>query len=599
MAVAKPNAQAAQLTTFEKFLLDHGFLNKYQQDKFLTIKSAKYGSADKKLELEQVVGLLTSEKILDDEDVAKARAAFLNLPYIDLSTITTPEEVFSLVPEESRMFYKMVPFELSGRDLKIALVDPSNIQALEALEFLGQKNNFQIRVYVSSRSGIEAFLAGVKRDLKTVVGQALEDIATKEETEKASPAGQKIIREEASQAVTEEEPIIKIVDVILSNAIDANASDIHIEPSENDVRVRYRIDGILHTSLRLPKNVLSAIVSRVKILSNLKIDEQRLPQDGRFHVDLGKKSVDLRVSTLPLMYGEKIVMRILDKTAKVPTLEELGLRGRGLKWVMENINKTHGVFLITGPTGSGKSTTLYSILTIRNTVDVNIVTLEDPVEYFIEGVNQSQIKPEIGLTFASGLRSILRQDPNIVMVGEIRDEETAELGVHAALTGHLVFSTLHTNNAVGAIPRLTNMGIEEFLLSASVNLIMAQRLIRKLCDDCKKPTKVSAVLQKEIDDTLKVVPKEYLEGIDVANTVAYEAVGCDKCGNIGYKGRMGIFEIMPMFTEIQDILFSKLPAYKIYEATAKLGMITMKQDGILKVLRGETTMEEIARVTTE
>ncbi len=599
MAIAKPNAAAAQLTSFEKFLLDHGFLNKYQQDKFLTIKSAKYGSADAKLELEQVVGLLASEKILDDEDVAKARAAFLNLPYIDLSTVTTPEEVFSLVPEESRMFYKMVPFELAGRDLKIALVDPSNIQALEALEFLGQKNNFQIRVYVSSRSGIEAFLAGVKRDLKTVVGQALEDIATKEETEKASPAGQKIIREEASQAVTEEEPIIKIVDVILSNAIDANASDIHIEPSENDVRVRYRIDGILHTSLRLPKNVLSAIVSRVKILSNLKIDEQRLPQDGRFHVDLGKKSVDLRVSTLPLMYGEKIVMRILDKTAKVPTLEELGLRGRGLKWVMENINKTHGVFLITGPTGSGKSTTLYSILTIRNTVDVNIVTLEDPVEYFIEGVNQSQIKPEIGLTFASGLRSILRQDPNIVMVGEIRDEETAELGVHAALTGHLVFSTLHTNNAVGAIPRLTNMGIEEFLLSASVNLIMAQRLIRKLCDDCKKPTKISAVLQKEIDDTLKVVPKEYLDGIDVANTVAHEAVGCDKCGNIGYKGRMGIFEIMPMFAEIQDILFSKLPAYKIYEATAKLGMITMKQDGILKVLRGETTMEEIARVTTE
>ncbi len=596
MAIAKSNAT---LASFEKFLLDHGFLNKYQQDKFITIKSAKFGSSDAKLELEQVVQLLASEKILDDEDVAKARAAFLNLPYVDLMTVKVPDEVLKLVPEESRIFYKMIPFELAGRDLKIALVDPSNIQALEALEFLGQKNNFQIRVFVASPSGVEAFLAGVKKDLKTVVGKALEDIASQEETEKASPQGQKIIREAAAHQESEDEPIIKIVDVILSNAIDAKASDIHIEPSENDVRVRYRIDGILHTSLRLPKNVLSAIISRIKILSNLKIDEQRLPQDGRFHIDIGKKSVDLRVSTLPLMYGEKIVMRILDKTAKVPTLEELGLRGLGLKWVNENIQKTHGVFLITGPTGSGKSSTLYSILTILNTVDVNIVTLEDPVEYFIEGVNQSQIKPEIGLTFASGLRSILRQDPNIVMVGEIRDEETAELAVHAALTGHLVFSTLHTNNAVGAIPRLTNMGIEEFLLSASVNLIMAQRLIRKLCDHCKKPSKINVVLQKEIDETLKVAPKEYLEGIDPKKIVAYEAVGCDKCGNIGYKGRMGIFEVMPLFTELQDIIFGKLPAYKIYEASAKLGMITMKQDGIIKVLRGETTAEEIARVTTQ
>ncbi len=598
MAILKPNIQTAQSGTFEQFLVDHGFLNKRQQDKFLNIKATKFaGSND--LDLEQVVELLISEKILDDEDVAKARAAFLNLPYVDLMTVKIPDEVLALIPEESRLFYKMVPYELTGRDLKIALVDPSNIQALEALEFLGQKNNFQIRVYVSSKSSIESLLAGAESNLKTVVGKALEDIATKEETDQSSSANQKIIREEAVQAVTEEEPIIKIVDVVLSNAIDANASDIHIEPSENDVRVRYRIDGILHTSLRLPKNVLSAIVSRIKILSNLKIDEQRLPQDGRFHVDIGKKSVDLRVSTLPLMYGEKIVMRILDKTSKVPTLEELGLRGRGLKWVNENIQKTHGVFLITGPTGSGKSTTLYSILTIRNTNDVNIVTLEDPDEYFIEGVNQRQIKPEIGLTFASGLRSILRQDPNIVMVGEIRDEETAELGVHAALTGHLVFSTLHTNNAVGAIPRLTNMGIEEFLLSASVNLIMAQRLIRKLCNDCKKEIKVSTVLQKEIDNTINVVPKEYLEGIDVNNLKSWEAVGCDKCGNIGYKGRMGIFEIMPMFTELQDILFGKVPSHKIYEAAAKLGMITMKQDGILKVLRGETTMEEIARVTTE
>lgn len=274
--------------------------------------------------------------------------------------------------------------------------------------------------------------------------------------------------------------------MILTNAIEANASDIHIEPSEKDVRVRYRIDGILHTSLMLPKNVHPAIVTRIKILSNLKIDESRLPQDGRFHKDSGKRSVDLRVSILPLIYGEKIVMRILDKTTKAPTLEQLGIRGRALSWINDNIKKTHGIFLITGPTGSGKSTTLYAVLSMINTTSVNIVTLEDPVEYFIEGINQSQINPDIGLTFAAGLRSILRQDPNIVMVGEIRDKETAELAVQAALTGHLVFSTLHTNNAIGAIPRLIDMGMEPFLLVASINAVGAQRLVRKICPDCKK-----------------------------------------------------------------------------------------------------------------
>ena len=599
MAIAKPKANSLAVGTFENFLVEHGFLNKTQQERLLSIKSAKYGTAGAQLEPTVLAQLLVSEKILDDEDVAKARAAFLNLPYVDLSTIIQVEDVFDLIPEESRTFYKMAPFALDGRDLKIALLDPSNIQALEALEFLGQKNDFQIRVYVASQSGIETYLSGTKRNIKNVVGEALENIAIKEKTDQQEfEVKNKVVKADET-AVTEEEPIIKIVDVILSNAIDASASDIHIEPSENDVRVRYRIDGILHTSLRLPKNVLSAIISRIKILSNLKIDENRLPQDGRFHVDLGKKSVDLRVSTLPLMYGEKVVMRILDKTTKVPTLEELGLRGKGLEWVNENLQKTHGVFLITGPTGSGKSTTLYSILTIRNTNEVNIVTLEDPVEYFIEGVNQSQIKPEIGLTFASGLRSILRQDPNIVMVGEIRDEETAELAVHAALTGHLVFSTLHTNNAVGAIPRLTNMGIEEFLLSASVNLIMGQRLVRKLCQLCKKETTISSILKKEIDEVVKAVPKDYLDGIDLENYKAFEPVGCDKCGKIGYKGRMGIFEVLPMFNDLQEMIFSKQPAHKIYEAAAKLGVITMKQDGILKALRGETTLEEIARVTTE
>ncbi len=597
--MAKANAPQAALGTFEQFLVDHGFLAKSQQDKLQNVKSGKYGKGDASLDVNELAQLLVSEKLMDDEDVAKARAAFLNLPYVDLTNVIAPDDVVDIIPLESRQFYKMIPYELKGKELKVAIIDPSNIQALEALEFLGQKNNYQVRVFVASPSGLEAFLTGNKQNIKSVVGQALEDLAEKEHEERARKTSQMQLTEKQSVTPIEDAPIIKIVDVILSNAIESKASDIHIEPSENDVRVRYRIDGILHTSLRLPKNVLSAIVSRVKILSTLKIDETRLPQDGRFHVDLGKKSVDLRVSTLPLMFGEKIVMRILDKTTKVPTLEELGLRGTGLKWVIENIKKTHGVFLITGPTGSGKSTTLYSILTIRNTTEVNIVTLEDPVEYFIEGVNQSQIKPEIGLTFASGLRSILRQDPNIVMVGEIRDEETAELAVHAALTGHLVFSTLHTNNAVGAIPRLMNMGIEQFLLSASINLIMAQRLIRKLCNDCKREGKINPVVKKELDAVMQTAPKEYLDGLDPNKLKVYEAVGCDKCGHIGYKGRMGIFEVLPMFDELQELLFGKTPAFKIYEAAGKLGMITMKQDGLIKVLRGETTIEEIGRVTTD
>jgi type IV pilus assembly protein PilB len=584
---------------FAQFLLEHGFINDDRFEKLIQKLGAKYGGKGDQASPQQVTDLVLDQKLLDEEDVAKARAAFLNLPYVDLRSLDIPPNVLSIIPEESRTFYRMIPYDLKDKDLKVALEDPSNIQALEALEFLGQKADYQIHIYLGSQSSISSAMKGSK-NISVVVGEALQDIQKTEAVEQAikikiSPQEHK----SAEAAAASEGPIIKIVDVILSNAIEAHASDIHIEPSENDVRVRYRIDGILHTSLRLPRNVLNAIVSRIKILSNLKIEEQRLPQDGRFHAEFGKSSVDLRVSTLPLMYGEKIVMRILDKTTSVPTLEQLGIRGQALKWVLENIKKTHGVFLITGPTGSGKSTTLYSILSLRNTNDVNIVTLEDPVEYFMQGVNQSQINPDIGLTFASGLRSILRQDPNIVMVGEIRDEETAELAIHAALTGHLVFSTLHTNNAVGAIPRLANMGIEQFLLSASVNLIMAQRLVRRLCEKCKKETTITTLMRTEIDEALKGIPADYLDKVDLKNLKAFEAVGCEACGNIGYKGRMGIFEVMPMLNEFQDILFAKEAAHKIYELTIKFGMISMKQDGVVKVLRGETTMEEIVRVTTE
>ncbi len=574
-------------TAFEQFLVNNGFI----AAQVLTELQAAQAQTGKTIQQ-----LLLSQQVLDEEDLAKAKAAFFNLPYVDLRKNQVPSEVLSLIPQESVNFYNIVPFELSDKTLKVAIMDPTNLSALEALEFLGQKQNLQVQLYLASESSIDIVI-GRKKNLKKVAEQALKDIQTKEQTEKRPAGGLK--EADKPQQVIEEAPIIKIVDVILANAIEGNASDIHIEPSEKDVRVRYRIDGMLHTSLMLPKSVHAAIMTRIKILSNLKIDESRLPQDGRFHMDVGKKSVDLRVSILPLIYGEKIVMRILDKSSKAPTLEDLGLRGRGLKWVQENIKKNHGIFLITGPTGSGKSTTLYSILTILNQPNVNIITLEDPVEYFIDGINQSQINADIGLTFASGLRSILRQDPNIVMVGEIRDKETAEIAVHAALTGHLLFSTLHTNNSIGAMPRLIDMGIEPFLLVASVNIVMAQRLVRKVCPDCKKEMPVSKPIEEEIKKSLIGVPPEYLEGLDPKNIKIYKGQGCEKCGHTGYVGRYGIFEVLPVVPEIQDLVMGKASAHTIYEATLKMGMITMQQDGMIKVMRGETTIDEIIRVTTE
>ncbi len=570
---------------FEKFLVDNGFIKAQiaAQIQALRQKTGRdFGQ------------LLISQKALDEEDLTKAKAAFFNLPYIDLRQVPVLPQVLALIPIESVNFYNFVPFELTGRSLKVAITDPSNLSALEALEFLGQKQNLQVQLYLASETSVGVVM-GKKQNLKKVVGEALKDIQTKE-TASQKPAE---ARKEQKPKVIEEAPIIKIVEVILTNAIEANASDIHIEPSEKDVRVRYRIDGILHTSLMLPKSVQPSIASRIKILSNLKIDESRLPQDGRFHMEAGKKSVDLRVSILPLIYGEKIVMRILDKTTKAPTLDQLGVRGRALSWINENLKKNHGIFLITGPTGSGKSTTLYSVLSILNTTSVNIVTLEDPVEYFIEGVNQSQINPDIGLTFASGLRSVLRQDPNIIMVGEIRDKETAELAVQAALTGHLVFSTLHTNNAIGAIPRLIDMGMEPFLLVASINVVAAQRLIRKICPDCRKEVVLTKAVEEEIRKEITGVPDDYFEGLDKRNLKIYKGDGCEKCGHTGYVGRMGIFEVLPTTTEIQDLILGRNTAHRIYEEAQKIGMVSLKQDGIIKALRGDTTMEEVIRVTTE
>lgn len=571
---------------FEQYLFEHGLIpepvfRRFQEE-----------NAKTPVPIDQ---WLVSQKAMDEEQIAQAHATYFNLPYVDLRKGSIPESTKSFIPKESVTFYNFAPFELSEGVLKVALTDPTNLQALQALEFVGQKQGLQVQLYLASPSSIDV-MVGRSKNLDSVVGEALHDFQT-EEIKSSRPSLNKPAV--ATESTIEGAPIVRIVDVILSNAIEADASDIHIEPSDNDVRVRYRIDGILHTSLMLPKHVHQAIISRLKILANLKIDESRLPQDGRFHVDVGGRSVDLRVSILPLIYGEKVVMRILDKSTTVPTLDDLGVRGKGLEWTLENIKKTHGIFLITGPTGSGKSTTLYSILSMINTTAVNIITLEDPVEYFISGVNQSQINPDIGLTFAAGLRSILRQDPNVIMVGEIRDKETAELAVHAALTGHLVFSTLHTNNAIGAMPRLMDMDIEPFLLTASVNVVLAQRLVRKVCKDCRKELVPPPSVLEDIKRELVGIPEVYFEGIDKENMRFAHGEGCDKCEKTGYHGRLGIFEVLPMTQEIQELILAKSPAAQILEIAVKMGMISMRQDGIIKVLRGETTLEEVVRVSKE
>lgn len=586
------NKTIAQLTQsqaqsgFEQFIVESG---KVDLGKLSTAnmeaKSSGRGLAEQ----------LVADNILSSEDIAKLQADYYHLPYMDLRSHIVPREILDLMPQSSIANYRFIPFAFDGRTLKVALTTPSDIRALEALEFFATKKHYTVEVYLTSMEGFQHAISQSK-DISSEVGTALEDIAKKDkefnerrlkETDKQPP----------TEKIVSEAPISKIVDVIIRHAIEERASDIHIEPGENDLRVRYRIDGVLQNSLVIPKSVHPAIISRIKILSNLKIDEQRLPQDGRFHVQIDKTSVDFRVSTLPTVNGEKVVLRVLDKSQGVPTLNQLGILGRKQKAAEDNIKKPHGMFLVTGPTGSGKSTTLYAVLNMLNRIGVNIVTLEDPVEYYIEGINQSQVKPEIGMTFASGLRSILRQDPNIIMVGEIRDAETAELAVHSALTGHLVFSTLHTNDAVGAIPRLIDMGIDPFLIVASLNLVMAQRLVRRMCEECKYSEVPSPEVAKDILEQLRGVPEDELLGANLKDLRIFRGKGCAACGNTGYKGRIGIYEVLPASKGVQELILAKESGNKIFDLAQKEGMVTLKQDGYVKAIKGITTLEEVYRVT--
>jgi len=538
--------------------------------------------------------VILEKRIVTEDFLLGLKGEVLKIPLKAVSPEEVQLKALETIPEESAKYYKMLPLAKEGNRLEVGMVYPEDLKAREALEFLARQNKFSYQIFLISLSNFNELLTKY-RSLKKEVKRALEELETELEKEKR-PGVQAI----EVERIAEEAPISKVVAVILRHAVDGRASDIHIEPSRDKLRVRFRLDGVLHPSIFLPMRILSAIVARIKILSNLKIDETRIPQDGRFSARIEGRLIDFRVSTFPTILGEKAVMRILDPGERKIDFKELGITGRNLEAIKRGLEKSYGMILSTGPTGSGKTTTLYSVLSLFNDEKVNIMTLEDPVEYFIEGVNQSQIKPEIGYSFGSGLRYMLRQDPDIIMVGEIRDEETASLAIHAALTGHILLSTLHTSNTLGVIPRLIDMGIEPFLLPSTLSLAIAQRLLRKLCPYCKKKVKANKEARKKIIDEIEKIPSVVKKEIKIEKDLyLYEPAGCKRCNNLGYSGRIGIFEILEMTKNLEKIILKEPSEATIREEADRQGMVTMKQDGMLKVLEGVTSLEEVLRVAEE
>jgi type IV pilus assembly protein PilB len=560
-----------------------GILTK-EQEKVLKKEVETLGKKEEEVILEK--------KILSEEELFSLKSEVLRIPLKKIDPKEIPPEILKEIPEETASFYKIIPIFKRGKMLEVGMVYPEDLDAIEAIKFLARKKNLEIKISLITLSNFQKTLEEykVKREEIEKAIEELEKELKVEKYESPTVAGFEKIAEEA--------PITKAVASILRYGIEGQSSDIHIEPTKDKMRVRYRFLGKLYSSIFLPIKVHPAIVSRIKILSDLRIDETRIPQDGRFSIEFGGRKIDFRVSTFPTIIGEKVAIRILDPKVGLKKMEELGLSGRNYEVLQKATQKPFGMILATGPTGSGKTTTLYAILQKLNQEGVNIVTLEDPVEYTIEGVNQSQIKPEIGYTFANGLREILRQDPDIIMVGEIRDRETAELAVHAALTGHLVLSTLHTNNAVGVIPRLIDLGISPFLIPYALSVALAQRLVRRLCDKCKEEVKPTKEIKDLILEEVEKLPEEIKKELKIPqNFKIYEAVGCDECHKTGFSGRIGIFEVLEMTKSLEGIILKEPSESKISEEAKKQGMITMRQDGILKVLKGETTIEEVLRET--
>jgi len=540
--------------------------------------------------------IIVEKGIMPENVLFALKSENLKIPLKEVIPEEVPLEILELIPHESAKYYKMIPLSKKTKMLEVGMVYPENLKAQEALKFLSRQGKFNYKIVLVSLGNFNDLLKQY-RTLKKEVKIALAELETElKSEEKAGPPTKRAEFEK----MAEEAPITKVVAVILRQAVDSKASDIHIEPGRKELKVRFRMDGILHVNLLLPLKVHPAVIARIKILSNLKIDETRLPQDGRFSTRVGNKSIDFRVSTFPTTLGEKAVMRVLDPNEGIKKFDDLGLEKRNFAVVNQAVHQPFGLILATGPTGSGKTTTLYAVLNLLNKEGVNIITLEDPVEYFVEGINQSQVKPDIDYTFAKGLRHILRQDPDIIMVGEIRDEETAALATHAALTGHIVLSTLHTTNALSVIPRLIDLGIAPFLIPSSVSIALAQRLVRVLCPHCKKKitpdVKVQEMILKEIDALPQITKKE----VKIPKPLkVYTAQGCKKCKNVGYLGRIALYEILAMTSQLAEIILKEPTEAKIYQEAQRQGMITMKQDGILKVLAGTTSVEEVLRAAEE
>ena len=570
------------------FLLDAGLVKK----KDLEDAGKKAVKTKKRLG-----DILLAGGFITEEELIKLEAYILGIPFVNLIEEKIPSEILKLIPEPIARSHNIVAFRKKGQEREVAMLDP---QDLATIDFIRKKSNLKILPRLTTPEGIKQVLRQYSKTLEAEFG----DIIRKEVGGIKSLRDKDVDDEKNLKKVAEELPIIRIVDTLLKHAILQRASDIHIELTEKEVLVRYRIDGVLRDAMVLPKQASLGIVARIKVLSNLRLDEHRLPQDGRFKVEAEEYKYSIRVSILPVLGGEKIVMRLLSETAKAFTLEELGLRGEALEAVQDGLKRPVGLILVTGPTGSGKTTTLYSMMEILNTPQVNISTVEDPIEYRMPRINQTQVNSKIGLTFASGLRSLLRQDPDIMMVGEIRDKETSALAINSALTGHLVLSTLHTNNAAGAVPRLIDMKVEPFLISSTLSVIMAQRLVRRLCDD-KKEYKLS---QKDIADIGKYSDLQKVLGMlqdekgkqakTIGEVVFYRPQPNKACPD-GYQGRIGIYEVMPITETLKQLFVNGATTDQIQERAIAEGMITMVEDGLVKAAQGLTSIEEVLRVIAE
>lgn len=569
------SAQDPNTQTLEDILFKQGLLTE-DQISAIKLESINVGKSTEKIIIEH--------NLVPPEKIAVAKAQFLNVPFIGLEDQAISSEVLNLIPEPVARRYHLIPFDMREGQLYVAMEDPLDIQVIQ---FIEDKSGMRIKPFLAlPQEIIKTINDQYSQNLTTEVTSALKEVE-QSKPQQSTTEGPEIIREA---------PVSNIVNQLLEFAIKSRASDVHIEPQEDRTRVRYRIDGVLTEKIILPKGVHDALVSRIKILAVLKIDEKRLPQDGRFSFTYQASTVDLRISTIPTVFGEKVVMRLLPKSSGAPTLMELGLRGSSLKSLEVQLTRPHGIILVTGPTGSGKTTTLYSVLSKVATTKVNVLTIEDPVEYQITGVNQVQANPTIGLTFASALRSFLRQDPNIIMVGEIRDTETAELAIQAALTGHQVFSTVHTNSAAGAPPRLLDMGVEPFLLASALNAVIGQRVVRKICNTCR----IEITVPPEVIENIKSVLGNLLPAAAKNGPLKlYKGQGCPKCNQVGYLGRIGIYEALTVNNEISKLILEHSTLQEIETAAIAGGMITMKQDGYLKVLEGITTLEEVLRVAQD